>query len=176
MSTVWIAVLLEAFPKAEKMILTSRSHIANKLFKIELGLLDTDSARSSPLKFLLLRRTNGPQHYSPNESCIDCEFTFVSKTNFELLPNLLYLEMNNVKINADIVLGGPNLKMLWIGGRLVLGPAARLGFPSRILNLGWRVNTYCSDICKLLSSMKYLQSIYIMPETVNQWQTSLTCK
>lgn len=79
-----------------------------------------------------------------------------------------------MKINADIVLGGPNLKMLWIDGRLVLGPAARLGFSSRILNLGWRVNTYCSDICKLLSSMKYLQSIYIMPETVNQWQTSLT--
>jgi hypothetical protein len=84
--------------------------------------------------------------------------------------------MNNVRINEDIVLGGPNMKLLWIEGRLALGPAARLGFPSRILRLGWRVMSNGSDICKLLPSMKYLQSIHILPEAAGQWKTKLKRK
>ena len=176
MSTVWISVLLEAFPKAEKLILTSMawSQAANKQVKVELGVLDSD--RNFPLKFLMLRKTKARKLYTPDDPYDDCEFNFVSKTNFELLPNLVYLEMNHVRINEDIVLGGPNLKMLWIEGQLVLGPAARLGFPSRILNLGWRVKTYGTEVCKLLPSMRFLQSIHILPETVSQWQTSVKCK
>eukprot|EP00029_Vermamoeba_vermiformis_P012304 TRINITY_DN711_c0_g1_i3.p1 TRINITY_DN711_c0_g1~~TRINITY_DN711_c0_g1_i3.p1 ORF type:complete len:609 (-),score=-2.45 TRINITY_DN711_c0_g1_i3:41-1867(-) len=172
-STVWISVLLEAFPKAEKLILTSMawSHAGNKQVKVELGVLD--SGRNFPLKFLMLRKTKARKRYTPGDPYDDCEFNFVSKTNYELLPNLVYLEMNHVRINEAIVLGGPNLKMLWIEGPLVLGPAARLGFPSRILNLGWRVNAYGTEVCRLLPSMRFLQSIYILPETVDQWKTSL---
>eukprot|EP00029_Vermamoeba_vermiformis_P005458 TRINITY_DN1902_c0_g1_i1.p1 TRINITY_DN1902_c0_g1~~TRINITY_DN1902_c0_g1_i1.p1 ORF type:complete len:884 (+),score=38.50 TRINITY_DN1902_c0_g1_i1:75-2726(+) len=174
-NTVWISVLLEAFPRVEKLILTTLawSRAPNKQFKVELGVLNTDRARNLPLKFLMLRKTKVRRQYTPDDPYLDCEFNFVSKTNFELLPNLLYLEMNNVRINEDIVLGGPNMKMLWIEGPLALGPAARLGFPSRILKLGWRVKSHGTDICKLLPSMKYLQSIHIVPEAKNQWHTNL---
>jgi hypothetical protein len=174
-NTVWVSVLLEAFPRVEKLVLTTLawSQSPNKQLKFELGVLKADQARAFPLKFLLLRKTKTRREYTPEDPYVDCEFNFVSKTNFELLPNLLYLEMNNVRINEDIVLGGPNMKLLWIEGLLALGPAARLGFPSRILRLGWRVMSNGSDICKLLPSMKYLQSIHILPEAAGQWKTNL---
>lgn len=177
-NTVWISVLLEAFPRVEKLILTTLawSQSPNKQLKVELGVLNADQASNFPMKFLLLRKSKIRREFTAEDPYLDCEFNFVSKTNFELLPNLLYLEMNNVRINEDIVLGGPNMKLLWIEGHLALGPAARLGFPSRILHLGWRVIANGSDICKLLPSMKYLQSIHILPEAASQWKTPLQCK
>ena len=168
--------IIRSVPKSRKLILTSMAwnQAANKHVRVELGVFDSD--RHYPLKFLMLRKTKARKQYTPDDPYDDCEFNFVSKTNFALLSNLLYLEMNHVRINEDIVFGGPNMKMLWIEGQLVLGPAARLGFPSRILNLGWRVKTYGTEVCRLLPSMRFLQWIHILPETFDQWQTSLKCK
>jgi hypothetical protein len=47
-NTVWVSVLLEAFPRVEKLVLTTLawSQSPNKQLKFELGVLKADQARA----------------------------------------------------------------------------------------------------------------------------------